>query len=107
VAAVEGATALSLNKVVFESDSKVLVDALNSDSHELSEIGVLLREARSLCISSFDLFSFKHCRRVCNKIAHILAKFGSQTEEECVGWTDVAPDFLSDLVASESTAFVE
>jgi hypothetical protein len=103
VAAVEGA----LNRVVFESDSKVLVDALNSDSHELSKIGVLLREARSLCISSFDLFSFKHCRRVCNKIAHILAKFGSQTEEECVGWTDVAPYFVSDLVASESTAFVE
>jgi hypothetical protein len=34
VAAVEGAAALGLNRVVFESDSKVLVDALNSSSHE-------------------------------------------------------------------------
>jgi ribonuclease HI len=107
VAAVEGAAALGLNRVVFESDSKVLVDALNSSSHELSEIGVLLREARSLCILSFDLFSFKHYRRVCNKIAHTLAKFGSQAEEEYVGWADVAPDFVSDLVASESAVSVD
>jgi ribonuclease HI len=102
VAAVEGAAALSLNRVIFESDSKILVDALNSSSHELSEIGILLREARSLCVVSFDSFQFKHCSRVCNKIAHTLAKFGSQADEECVGWADIAPDFVSDLVASES-----
>jgi ribonuclease HI len=88
VAAVEGAAALSLNRVFFQSDSKVMVDALNSSSHELSEIGVLLRDTRSLCIASFDLFCFKHCRRVCNKIAHTLAKFDSQADEECVGWAD-------------------
>jgi hypothetical protein len=57
-------------------------------------------------ISSFDLFSFKHCHRVCNKIAHTLAKFGLQAEEECVGWADVTLDFVSDLVASESAASV-
>jgi hypothetical protein len=65
-----------------------MVDALNSSSHELSEIGVLLRDTRSLCIASFDLFCFKHCRRVCNKITHTLAKFDSQVDEECVGWAD-------------------
>jgi ribonuclease HI len=107
VAMVKGAAALGLNRVVSKSDSKVLVDALKSGSHELSEIGVLPREARSLCISSFDLFSFKHCHRGCNKIAHTLAKFGSQAEKECVGWADVAPDFVSDLVASKSAVSVE
>jgi ribonuclease HI len=85
VTAVEGAVALGLNMVVFESDSKVLVGALNSSSPELSEISILLHEARSMCISSFESFSFVCCR-ICNKIAQTLAKFGSQTEEDCIGW---------------------
>jgi hypothetical protein len=88
--------------VVFESDSQVLVNALNSSGHELSEIGVLLREARSMCIASLESFSFRHCRPECNKVAHSLARFASKADEECVGWTDVAPPFVSDVVASES-----
>jgi hypothetical protein len=38
VAVVEEAVAFGLNRVMFESDPKVLVGALNSSSHELSEI---------------------------------------------------------------------
>ena len=50
---------LGLHRVVFESDSIILVNAVNSASHELSEIGVLLREIRSLCIGSFESFIFQ------------------------------------------------
>ena len=102
VAATEGAVALGLNRVIFESDSKTLVDALNSDRHKLSEIGVLLRESRSNCIAELETFSFQFCSRVCNKVAHAIAKFGSQAELECVGWDDAAPGFVSELVASEA-----
>ena len=91
---------LGLHRVVFESDSVIQVNSLNSASHELLEIGVLLREIRSLCICSFESFNFKYCSRSCNNVAHCLAKFGSQAEEECVGWADVAPNFVSDLVAN-------
>jgi hypothetical protein len=31
------------------------------------------------------------CCRICNKIAQTLAKFGSQTEEDCIGWGWCSP----------------
>jgi hypothetical protein len=40
----------------------VLVNALNSSSHELSDIGVLLHEIRSNCIASFEAY-FQFCWR--------------------------------------------
>ncbi|KAK1628050.1 hypothetical protein QYE76_002365 [Lolium multiflorum] len=104
VAAIEGAEALGLHRVVFESDSLTLVQALNTSSHELSAIGVILREARSNCIAAFDSFDFIFCPRKCNRIAHTLAQYGLRAEDECVGWADVAPPIVSDLVASELAA---
>jgi hypothetical protein len=35
------------------------------------------------------------------KIAHELAQFGRLAEDGCLGWADVAPDFVSVLAASE------
>jgi hypothetical protein len=107
VAVVEEAVAFGLNRVMFESDPKVLVGALNSSSHELSEIGILLHEASSMCISSFQSFSFVHCRCICNKIVHTLAKFASQTRQECVRWADVALDFVSVVVSSDVVVHYE
>ena len=101
VAAVEGAAMLGFHRVQFESDSQTLVSALKSSSHELSEIGVLLRDARSRCFAAFDLFEFNYCQRTCNKVAHSLAKFGYEADTECLGWTDEVPPFVSDLVASD------
>jgi ribonuclease HI len=101
IAATEGGEALVLSRVVFESDCQVLVGALSSNSHDLSEIGVLIREARSKCIVSFDSSSFVFCRRACNKVAHSLAQYGSKMEDECVRWVDTAPDFVSAEVASD------
>jgi hypothetical protein len=40
--------------VVFESDSKTLVNVLQSISYDLMEIGVLVRDIRSDCIGFFD-----------------------------------------------------
>ena len=51
----EGAATLGFNRVVLESETKILVDAINSDSHELSEIGVLLRGSRSNSIGPWKL----------------------------------------------------
>ena len=100
-AAVEGAATLGLHRVIFESDSQVLVKALKSNSHELAEVGVLLREIRSSCIASFDSYEFSFCSRKCNNVAHSLAQFGYRDEAECNGWTDRVPSFVSVLVASD------
>jgi hypothetical protein len=72
MAAIEGAAALVLHRVEFESDSLNLMQALNSSSNELGAIGVLLREAISNCISAFERFEFIFCPRRCNTVAHTL-----------------------------------
>jgi ribonuclease HI len=94
VAATEGAAALGLHRVIFESDSQVLVNALNSSSHDMATIGVLLREIRSNCIRDFDVFEFSFAGRNCNKVAHSLAKHGVVIEDECVGWAEDPPQVV-------------
>jgi ribonuclease HI len=101
MAAIEGAEALGLHRVEFESDCKVLVSALKEHTHDFAEIGVLMREARSNCTQAFNLFNFIFCRRECNKVAHSLAQFGYSAEVECSGWTDEVPPFISDVVSSD------
>jgi hypothetical protein len=99
-AAVEGAIALGLHRVVFESDSKTLVNALQSKSYDLAKIGVLVRDIRSDCIGSFDSYDFSFCPRSCNRVAHELAHFGLRAEDGCSGWADEAPSFVSEFAAS-------
>jgi hypothetical protein len=90
VATIEGAEALGLHRVVFESDSLTLVQALNTCSHELSAIGVILREARSNCIAAFDSFDFIFCPV---NVAHTLAQYDLRAEDEYVGWAVWLIDF--------------
>jgi hypothetical protein len=101
LAAVEGAAAMGLNRVVFESDSKNLVSALRDKKHDLSVIGVLLKEMRSLCIVSFQSFKFQFVSRKFNGVAHSLAQYGLRADVDYTDWEGETPDFVSDLVASE------
>ena len=59
--AIEGAARLGMYRVLFESDSSTLVQALKTTDYDLSEIGVLVRDARSSCILNFDVFEFLFC----------------------------------------------
>jgi hypothetical protein len=68
----------------------MLVNALQTRSCNLSEIGVLIRDRRSVCIGSFDSHEFSYCPRDCNRVAHELAQFGFCVEEGCLGWADEA-----------------
>ena len=107
VAAVEGAAELGLHRVIFESDCRNLIMAIQSKSHDLALIGVLLKEVRSICIGSFETSSFQFAPRSCNEVAHRLAQHGLRADAACVGWEDEAPDFLVDLVASEAAVHHE
>jgi hypothetical protein len=100
-AAVEGAAALGLHRIVFESDCQTLVNALKKGSYDLSKLGILIREARSICIASFEFYKFSYYPHSCNKIAHVLAQHGLCADVECVAWADYALDFVSVLVTSE------
>ena len=50
LAAIDGAVRTGANRIIFESNASSLVQALKSNDYDKSEIGVLVMEARSLCI---------------------------------------------------------
>ena len=99
VRAVEAAAELGIHRVMFESDSSVLVNALNSDEYDRSTIGVLLRGSHSLCFGNFESFVFSFCKRECNKVAHELAVFGYRAGGVVSSWLEQAPDCLGSLIA--------
>jgi hypothetical protein len=82
-------------------DSQTLVLALQTGKYDLSPIGVLLKEVRSICIGSLESFEFMFVSRTCNSVAHSLAQFGLRAESSCTGWEEEAPDFVSALIASD------
>jgi ribonuclease HI len=101
VTAIERMSNMGFFRVIFESDSLNLVNALNSGDADLSDIGVLYREARSLCVLAFDAFEFRFCRRSCNKAAHAIAQHGKTLGVQNLIWLEDAPAFVSVLVASD------
>jgi hypothetical protein len=101
VAAIERMINIGFHRVIFESDSLNLVNALKSGDADLSDIGVLFREARSLCMLAVDAFEFKFCRRSCNKAAHAIAQHGKTLGVQNLIWLEDAPAFVSVLVASD------
>ena len=88
VRAIEAVAELGIYLVIFESESSVLVNALNSDEYDRSTIGVLLRESRSIFFGNFESFAFSFCKRDCNKVAHELAVFGYEAGGVVSLWLD-------------------
>jgi hypothetical protein len=101
VAAIEKTSNLGAFRVTFESDSLNLVNALKTGDYDMADIGVLFREARSLCTLAFDAFDFTFCRRSCNKAAHAIAQHGKELGAMNSVWLEDAPAFVSMLVASD------
>ena len=69
----EASAELGIHRMILESDSQVLVHALNSGEYERALIGVLLRETRSICHANFESFSYSFCNKNCNNC--ICSKF--------------------------------
>jgi hypothetical protein len=100
-AAMEGTAHLGIFRAIFESDSTTLVNAIKTGSHDLADVGVLIREARSLRFLHFDQAEFIYCHRSCNNIAHTLAKFGYQDSALSSSWMYTAPDCVIGALASD------
>lgn len=101
LAAIDGASRVGANRILFESDASSLVQALKSNDYDKAEIGVLVMEARSLCILKFKSFSFGFNRRSCNSVAHMLAKLGVSSESSDSFWEATAPNCIQNLLASD------
>uniref|UniRef100_A0ACD5UZS5 Uncharacterized protein n=1 Tax=Avena sativa TaxID=4498 RepID=A0ACD5UZS5_AVESA len=102
LAVIEGAIRVGANHIIFESDSTNLVCALKTTSFDKATIGVLVKEARILCILNFDSSLFSFGRRACNTVAYEFAKLGASRESQDSVWVDVTPSCIVSLLASDS-----
>ena len=59
--------------IVLESDSQILITALQRDSYSLTSFGHLVKDIQFLT-SYLSSFNFTHVRRHCNALAHSLAR---------------------------------
>jgi ribonuclease HI len=101
IAAIGGAIKTGANRIILESDSSNLVSALKTRSYDKSFIGVLVNEARSLCILNFDSYLFSFNRRACNFAAHELAKMGAKGESQDSVWVDTVPSCVVNIMAND------
>jgi hypothetical protein len=92
---------LGIFKAIFESDSTTLVTAIKTGSHDLADMGVLIREVRSLRYLHFDQAEFIYYRCSYNNVAHTLAKFGYQDSAFSSSWMYTAPDCVIGVLASD------
>jgi hypothetical protein len=67
----------------------------------MSSIGVVVKEARSLCTLNFDSFQFSFWRRTCNNAAHELAKLGANSESIDSHWDGPVPSCIVTILASD------
>ncbi|KAE8806404.1 hypothetical protein D1007_17459 [Hordeum vulgare] len=104
-ACIQGLTAAmkwGMTRVVVETDSKVLVDALNKEEYDRSHIGVIMRDAQMLAGLNFSNVSFRFCRRNYNKVAHAMAALGASGDAGSgLLWPDDVPNDVAGLVASD------
>lgn len=102
LAALRCAQQMGISRVVVETDSMNLRDALTSDAFDLAPGGAFFSEARRNLALDFDVIVIRHCNRSCNSCAHELAhsSLGRDPDQETV-WFDPLPSFVTSLLARD------
>ncbi|XP_042977409.1 uncharacterized protein LOC122308235 [Carya illinoinensis] len=84
---------LGISKIILESDSLLMVEALNANQESLSLQGNLLKEVRSL-LHCFEDQKVQHVCRSRNQVANTLAKHAWSISDTEL-WMGTIPPFLS------------
>jgi len=71
--ALQIALELGLNRVVFESDCQLAVNAVLNNRSYMNELGSLLSNCRTLLLSNAS-YTLAYVRRIANTVAHNLAR---------------------------------
>jgi ribonuclease HI len=102
IEALRAASMLGISRIIIESDSTNLLQALQTSHYDQAPGGLLFMEAREEIRLNFDVVSFNHCKRVCNNAAHTLASrvlFGEDGQSS--RWTDPFPTFVTELLVRD------
>jgi hypothetical protein len=93
-----------MDKVILETDSLMLKQALESEAYRLAEMGGYIFQLKSLIHGSFSRYRCNFVPRSCNRVAHTLAAEGSLCNHGGdVSW-DFTPPCVSDSVASDAAS---
>lgn len=99
------AVEMNIQKLLIETDCKGLSSMLNDSKRNLSAIGPVIEDVKSL-LRKRQEFQVNWVRRAANEAAHILAKKGV-SEQLCKVWFQVPPDCILSVVSSEIPNYVE
>jgi ribonuclease HI len=95
---------LGVSRLQVESDAQEVVKAINSDAYDMSVVGHLVEEIKSLASSNLISFEFVHVGRDCNRAAHELAALGSLCIEGEEVFTNSIPENVMVFVANDLLA---
>jgi hypothetical protein len=67
-----------MSRITIETDAQILQHSIASNDYDLAPNGVLFREIKAMARLNFSLFSLFYCPKACNKVADLLANYGSK-----------------------------
>ncbi|KAK8532151.1 hypothetical protein V6N12_053597 [Hibiscus sabdariffa] len=90
---------LGFRKVIIEGDALNVISKLNSLVEDRSDISAIVKNIQDVR-KQFQIISFVHVRRRCNRVAHILAKdYGSATTH--MVWIEQVPSYAEEAVVDD------
>ena len=102
ISALQAAVVHGMHNIVVETDSQILVKALQTCEYDLASGGVLFREAKFILSTSFSSWSVIHVYRSCNMVAHELARVGRDRHpDHPIIWMHPLPAFVNNLLVSD------
>ncbi|KAK8600507.1 hypothetical protein V6N13_059707 [Hibiscus sabdariffa] len=90
---------LGFRKVIIEGDALNFISKLNSLMEDRSDIGAIVKNIQDVR-KQFQIISFVHVSRRCNRVAHILAKDYGTTTTHMV-WIEQVPTYVEEAVEDD------
>ncbi|CAI9757855.1 unnamed protein product [Fraxinus pennsylvanica] len=87
---------MGIQNLLVESDRKMVIEVLQTDSMLNSSLGVLYQEVK-IFATHFVNCNYSHIYRECNMVAHKLARHAQWVDDICV-WLDSIPDCISQAI---------
>ena len=89
-------------RAIFETDSKLLQEALDFTKADASSHAAIIEDIKLQLKMWFSSQSINACRRSANSVAHELAKLGrSCSFNECIDWDSHVPPVVAVCVTGD------
>ncbi|VAH43129.1 unnamed protein product [Triticum turgidum subsp. durum] len=100
--AINIAIQMGCNRVMLETDSVQLKNAVRTEEYDMSTLGAVFKDIKFQLHVGFSGVSIVSCPRSCNVVAHSLAAYGAKLEAGISDiWLGQFPDFVNDAVAGD------